>query len=185
MSKLLMLNKMIPENVKQNSEKQRTMLIVVSWYSCTPWHLLVLVRVLWRRPCLFLAPSACAGHQESIIISRNEYEVSAIAPFWLLSWCPVLALRLGTSWCSRTRWEGAHIFSWCPVLALGAKKASSARNEKWVSAIASFWLLCLGARCLRRRWEGTLEPGACASALMPLYSYEERLVHTHANDVRG
>jgi hypothetical protein len=46
MSKLLMLKEMFPENVKQNSEKQRTMLIVVSWYSRAPWHLLVLVREL-------------------------------------------------------------------------------------------------------------------------------------------
>jgi hypothetical protein len=40
------LKEMIPENAKQNSEKQRTMLIVVSWYLCVPWHLLVLVRAL-------------------------------------------------------------------------------------------------------------------------------------------
>jgi len=57
-------------------------LIVVSWCPVLALPLLVIARLLRRRPCNFLVPNpnACNGHQESIIISRNKNGVSAISP---------------------------------------------------------------------------------------------------------
>ena len=87
---------------------------------------------LRKCPYPFLVPNACAGRQESIIISGNKNGVSAIAPpFWLL--------YLGAR-CLGRRWEGALAPAPCnakegaPALSYSQKgvrrsKANEARGQ--------------------------------------------------------
>jgi hypothetical protein len=93
MSKLLMLKEMIPENVKQNCGKQRTLLIVVSWCLRVPWHwcLLVLSRAE-KAPLSFLgAQCLCWAPRKHHHLKKQKWgECISTTILIVVSWCSVL-----------------------------------------------------------------------------------------------
>ena len=164
------------------------MLIVVSWCTHTPWCLLMLACMLWMRPYLFLSPSACAWHQESIIIARNKKRIwgecnsTILIVIMVPSACAVPWRLLVLTRVLRRR---PNLFL-APSACAGHQESIISKKQNLVSAIAPVWLLCLSALCLHGCQEGALAPCACGCTLTPLYSYEERLVHAQVpNDVRG
>ncbi len=156
---------MIPENAKQNSDKQRTLFIVVSWCLCVPWHwcLLVLVRTE-KAPLSFLGTQCLrwAPRKHHHLKKQKWGECNSTTILIVAFWCPVLGQAL-------RRHLGARPLQCkrgcaCPVLPTkghaGVKQMKQGGN--WIFYFLFFTIACI----LIRQKPARPSPEACRPLAM-------------------